>query len=183
MDAFLHGGWLWPMLAALVALDAPFPVVPSEPILMSASALAFGAGDAIAVFGMFTAASLGSVVGDLLVFVLGRTSRRVTAENRLSRWVCANVVRRPGVTLVGARFVPAGRLVSTLAAGRYGVSTQRFLCWSVVGSLVWAGYILAVGRLLGPLTHGDPLRSVLAGLAMAGITAGLFSLVERWRSA
>lgn len=181
MDELLYSGWLLPVLAALVAVDAPFPVLPSEPLLMSAAALAFGARDLLIVLGLFGAALLGSVTGDLATFALGRSSRRVTRENRLSRWVCANVVLRTGVTLVGARFLPAGRLVSTLAAGRYGVPLQRFLPWSVVSSMTWSGYILTVGLLIGPLTHGDPLRSVLAGLAMAGVTAGLFWLVERVR--
>ncbi len=181
VDVLLHSGWLLPVLAALVAVDAPFPMLPSEPMLMSAVALAFGAHDVGVVLGLFAAALLGSLAGDLFVFSLGRSSRRVAAENGLTRWVCRNIVRRPGLTLVGARFLPAGRLVSTLAAGRYGVPVGRFLPWSLVSSVMWSGYILAVGMLLGPLTHGDPLRSLLAGLAMAAVTAGAFSLAQRLR--
>jgi membrane-associated protein len=182
VNLLLHSGWLLPVLAALVAVDAPFPMLPSEPMLLSAAALAFGAQDAAVVLGLFAAALLGSLAGDLFVFGLGRTSRRVTAESGLSRWVCRNVVHRTGLTLVGARFLPAGRLVSTLAAGRYGVPVGRFLPWSLVSSLAWSGYILAAGMLLGPLTHGDPLRSLLAGLAMAAVTAGAFSLARRLRA-
>lgn len=183
VNVLLHSGWLLPVLAVLVAVDAPFPMLPSEPLLLSAAALAFAAHDTAVVLGLFGAALLGSLAGDLLVFALGRSSRRVTAESRLSRWVCRNVVHRTGMTLVGARFLPAGRLVSTLAAGRYAVPVGRFLPWSLVSSLAWSGYILAVGLLLGPLTHGDPLRSLLAGLAMAAVTAGLFSVAQRLRSA
>jgi membrane-associated protein len=36
----LQSGWLLPALALLVALDGPFPVLPSEPLLMTASAVA-----------------------------------------------------------------------------------------------------------------------------------------------
>jgi membrane-associated protein len=37
----LHSAWLLPVLA----LDGPFPVLPSEPLLMTASAVAFGGHD------------------------------------------------------------------------------------------------------------------------------------------
>jgi membrane-associated protein len=90
-------------------------------------------------------------------------------------------VGRPAVTIVGARFVPAGRLVSTTAAGRYGVSLRRFLPCSVVSSALWAGYMMGVGLLLGPLTAGDPLRGLLAGITLGGLTAGAFALVDRLR--
>lgn len=182
VDVLLHSGWLIPALAALVAVDGPFPIVPSEPLLMSASVLAFGAGDIPVVLGLFVAALLGSVVGDVAMFALGRSSRRLDRENGLSRWVCANVVNRTGMTLVGARFLPAGRLISTVAAGRYGVPVHRFLPWSLASSVAWSVYILAFGLALGPLTHGDPLRSMAAGMSTAALMAGLFHLAGRLRT-
>jgi membrane protein DedA with SNARE-associated domain len=91
-------------------------------------------------------------------------------------------MRRPAVTIVGARFVPAGRLVSTTAAGRYGLSLRRFLPCSVVSSALWAGYIMGVGLLLGPLTAGDPVRGLIAGIVLGGLTAGAFTLVDRLRA-
>jgi hypothetical protein len=93
-----------------------------------------------------------------------------------------NIALRPSVTIVGARFVPAGRLVSTTAAGRYGLSPRRFLPCSLASSALWAGYMMAVGLLLGPLTGGDPLRGLVAGIAMGALTAGAFALVERLRA-
>ncbi len=87
-----------------------------------------------------------------------------------------------GGLLVGARFLPAGRLVSTVAAGRYGVPVRRFLPWSLASSVAWSVYILAFGLALGPLTHGDPLRSMAAGMFTAALTAGLFHLGGRLRA-
>jgi membrane-associated protein len=180
----LQTGWLLPALALLVALDAPFPVLPSEPLLMTASAVAIGAQDVPMALGLLAAAFAGSVAGDHLMFALGRTSRRLgrPGANRIARWVRRNIMRRPAVTIVGARFVPAGRLVSTTAAGRYGLSLRRFLPCSVVSSALWAGYIMGVGLLLGPLTAGDPVRGLLAGIVLGGLTAGAFTLVDRLRA-
>lgn len=177
----LHSGWLLPALALLVALDGPFPVVPSEPLLMTASAVAIGAQDVPMAVGLLAAAFAGSVVGDHLMFVLGRSSRRVARPSGggIERWVGLNIVRRPAATIVGARFVPAGRLVSTTAAGRYGLTLRRFLPCSLVSSALWAAYMMGVGLLLGPLTAGDPLRALLAGITLGAVTAGAFALHGR----
>jgi membrane-associated protein len=177
----LHSGWLLPVLALLVTLDGPFPVVPSEPLLMTASAVAIGSNDVPMAFGLLAAALVGSVAGDHLLFALGRTSRRVAVpgDGGIARWVRRNVVGRPAVTIVGARFVPGGRLVSTTAAGRYGLGLRRFVPCSLVSSALWACYMMSVGLLLGPLTGGDPLRGLVAGMVMGGLSAGAFALVSR----
>lgn len=179
----LHSAWLLPALALLVALDGPFPVLPSEPLLMTASAVAIGRHDVPMALGLFAASFAGSVAGDHLLFTLGRTSRRLArpGSSGIASWVQRNIARRPAVTIVGARFVPAGRLVSTTAAGRYGLAPRRFLPCSLASSALWSGYMMAVGLLLGPLTGGDPLRGLVAGIAMGALTGGAFALVERLR--
>jgi membrane-associated protein len=179
----LHSAWLLPALALLVALDGPFPVLPSEPLLMTASAVAIGAHDAPMALGLLAAAFAGSVAGDHLLFALGRTSRRLARPGGggIAGWVRRNIARRPAVTIIGARFVPAGRLVSTTAAGRYGLSLRRFLPCSLASSALWAGYMMGVGLLLGPLTGGDPLRGLVAGVALGALTAGGFTLLDHMR--
>jgi membrane protein DedA with SNARE-associated domain len=180
----LHSGWLLPALALLVTLDGPFPVVPSEPLLMTASAVAIGSNDVRMALGLLAAALVGSVAGDHLMFAVGRTSRRVAVpgDGGIARWVRRNVVGRPAVTIVGARFVPGGRLVSTTAAGRYGLGLRRFMPCSLVSSALWACYMMSVGLLLGPLTGGDPLRGLVAGIVMGGLSAGAFALGTRLRA-
>ena len=179
----LHTGWLLPALALLVALDGPFPVLPSEPLLMTASAVAIGRHDLPMALGLLAAAFAGSVAGDHLLFALGRTSRRIARPGGggIAGWVQRNIASRPAVTIVGARFVPAGRLVSTTAAGRYGLALRRFLPCSVASSALWATYMMCVGLLLGPLTAGDPLRGLVAGVTLGALTAGVFALCERMR--
>ena len=138
-DVVLRSSWLLPLLVVMIAVDAPFPVLPSETILMSAATTAFGGGDAGMVLGLFVAALVGSVLGDAVVFWLGRCShkllsRTVDTEYEISAWVRRHMLRRPGIALVGARFVPGGRLVSTAAAGRFGLPVRRFLPWTVASS-------------------------------------------------
>jgi membrane protein DedA with SNARE-associated domain len=185
-DAVLHSSWLLPLLVVLIAVDAPFPVLPSETLLMTAAAMAFGSHDAGLVVWLFVASLVGSVLGDLVVFWLGRCSHRllgraVDVECGLSGWVRMHLLQRPGIALVGARFMPGGRLVSTAAAGRYGLPLRRFLPWTAASSAAWAVYMLLIGLALGPITGGSPLLSLLAGVAMAVLTGLGFAVGGRVR--
>lgn len=185
-DAVLRSSWLLPILVVMIAVDAPFPVLPSETILMSAATTAFGGGDVGMVFGLFVAALTGSVLGDSVVFWLGRCShkllsRTVDTEYEISAWVRRHMLRRPGIALVGARFVPGGRLVSTAAAGRFGLPVRLFLPWSIASSAAWSAYMLLIGLALGPVTGGDPVLSLVAGVAMALATAVGFAVVSKLR--
>jgi membrane-associated protein len=186
-DVCLHSLWLLPVLAVMIAADGPVPVLPSETLLMSAAAAAFGVGDVRGIVGLFVAALVGSVAGDLLVFALGRSSNRLLpaaahAECGLAHWVRAKLLHRPVVALVGARMLPAGRLISTAAAGRVGLPMQTFLRGSLASSAVWSVYMLTVGMLLGPIVGGNPVLSLAAGVVMAVLTAGGFALVTRLRA-
>jgi membrane-associated protein len=184
--AVLHSVWLLPLLVVMIAADGPFPVLPSETILMSAGALAFGGHDVGAVLALFAAAVLGSMIGDLLVFGLGRSSQRIVAltdvRTGISGWVRKHLLARPGVALVGARLVPGGRLISTAAAGRFGLPVRRFLPWTLLSSVVWSCYMLLVGLALGPVTGGEPLLCLAAGVGMAVLTGGAFALGQRIRT-
>jgi membrane-associated protein len=186
-DLCLHSLWLLPVLAVLIAADGPMPVLPSETILMSAAAGAFGVGDVREIVGLFLAAVVGSVAGDLLVFALGRSSNRFLpaaahAETGVAHWVRANMLSRPLVALVGARMLPGGRLVSTAAAGRVGLPLPMFVTGSVASSVVWSVYMLTISAMLGPIVGGNPFLSLAAGVVMAVVTAGGFAVVQRVRA-
>ena len=186
-DQCLHSLWLLPVLAVMIAADGPIPVLPSETLLMSAAAAAFGIDDVRGIVGLLAAALVGSVAGDGVAFWLGRSSNSLLpaaahAESNLTRWVRANLHRRPVVVLVGARLLPGGRLVSTAAAGRVGLPVRRFLPGSLASSAVWSVYMLLIGMLLGPMVGGNPFLSLAAGAVMAVLTAGGFALVQRIRA-
>lgn len=184
LGSVVHSAWLFPMLVVMIAVDAPFPVLPSETLLMTAAAVAFADDDLAVVVALFVVAVVGSVAGDLVTFGLGRSSHRIVAvkaDGGYTGWVRRHLLRRPGVVLVGARFVPGGRLVSTAAAGRFGLTLRRFVPWSVVSSAAWAGYMLGVGRVLEPMTGGNPLLCVVGATVLAVLTGGLFALAQAVR--
>ncbi len=178
LTPLLHSPLLLPALAVLVLLDAPFPMVPSEAALMSAYGLAVAGREWWLLAMLFLAAFTGAVLGDVLMWRLGRTTRTLP-DVALTAWIAATVRERPGAVIVGARFVPMGRLVSTMAAGRAGVPFARFLPWAALTSAVWALYMLLAGLLIAPLVGGDPVRAFIAGLVMAALLGGLVAAV-RW---
>jgi membrane-associated protein len=185
LGVLLHSPWLLPVLALMIAVDGPLPVLPSETVLMAAATLAFARHDWVAVAALFAVAVIGSLAGDLLVFWLARGSRRriglTGVENGISGWVDRHLLARPGYALVGARLLPGGRLVAGAASGRFGLALRRFLPWVLVSSAVWAGYILLFGLALGPVTGGSPTLCLVAGVAVAVLTGAAFALVQRLR--
>lgn len=188
VTAVLHSGWLLPALVLMIAVDGPVPMLPSETLLMMATASASVVRDVPMLLGLFLTAVLGSVLGDLAVHALGRGSNRLLprsayADHGVSRWVRSNLFRRPVTALAAARFLPGGRLVSCAAAGRLGLGLRPFLAGSAVSSVLWAVYMLVVGLVLGPMTGGNPLLCVLAGAVLAVVTTSLFALARRVRAA
>lgn len=182
LTSVVHSAWLLPVLSLMIAVDAPFPVLPSETVLMTAVAVAFTEHDTRMLLALFAVAVLGSAVGDLVVYGLGRSSNRLvrgSADGGLAAWMRRNLLARPGASLVGARFVPGGRLVSTAAAGRFGLPVRVFLPWSLVSSAVWAAYMVGVGKAIEPFTGGNPVLCVLAGTVLAILSGGLFALARR----
>lgn len=186
LSALVHSPWMVPALPVLIAADGPFPVLPSETLLMTTVVVAFTEHATGTLVLLFLLAWLGSAAGDLLVYGLGRGSHRLVggrAERGPAAWVRGHVLARPGAVLVGARFMPGGRMMSTAAAGRFGLPLRTFVPWSLVSSAAWATYMVGVARAIEPVTGGDPLRCVLAGLALAGVMGGLFALAGRLRRA
>lgn len=182
LEAVVHSAWLLPALVLMIAVDGPVPMLPSETLLMTAAAVAFTEGDATLLGGLFVAAVVGSVAGDLLSYGLGRSSNRIVAGSSTgsgSTWVRRHLLDRPGPVLVIARFVPGGRLVSTAGAGRFGLALRRFVPWSLASSAAWAAYMLVVGRVLEPMTGGNPVLCVVGAAVLAVLTAGVFAIGRR----
>ncbi|MFP5022180.1 VTT domain-containing protein [Pseudonocardia phyllosphaerae] len=178
----LHSAWLLPALVLMIAVDGPAPVLPTETILLSGIASATVVRDVPMLIGLYLAAVTGAVLGDLLLYGLGRGSHRLLPRkatedsNGVARWVRSNLFARPVTVLVAARFVPAGRLVGGVASGRLGLPMRSFLAGTGTSAALWGLYLLGVGLLLGPVTDGNPLLCVLAGGVMAVLASGAFAV-------
>ncbi|WP_206515662.1 DedA family protein [Georgenia faecalis] len=181
----------WVLLAVLVLamVDGFFPPVPSESVVIAAAVLAT-AGDGPPLLLLVPVAALGAFVGDTIAFAVGRRVPldRVLRGRRGSRARVraeAGLARRGTALIVGARFVPVGRVAVNLSAGALGFPARRFLATAGVAAVLWAGYSTALGVAASRLFALSPTLAVAAGVA-GGILSGLVldalvSAGQRWR--
>ena len=147
----IDGVTWWLLLLIVFAaplVDSLVPVLPGEVVVAAAATAPTDASPPLAA--VVVAAAAGSLVGECVVLV---ATRRLAGTRRGDRLAAAEERHRSGSVLdrwgvgavVVARFLPGGR--TTAAAGfalRHDPS-QGFVAAAAVGSLIWAGYLVAVG--------------------------------------
>jgi membrane protein DedA with SNARE-associated domain len=141
----------------LVALENLVPPVPSELVLTMAGYLA-GNGRLNVVL-VVIAATIGSVVGALILYWLGR----MVGEDRLRRWldriplVDADDLdkadrwfeRHAWSAVLFGRMVPVVRSLVSIPAGANHMPIGRFLAFTAIGSGVWNSLFVGAGFALG----------------------------------
>jgi membrane protein DedA with SNARE-associated domain len=127
--------------------------VEGEVILVSASILV-SLGQ-LGALGVFVAAALGGSVGDQFFFYALRSRLRPWLNRfpRLARRgdeAAASIEQHATAMILACRFLPGLRIAIPTACAYAGISAVRFTVFNLVGSLAWAGTLLAVVTRLGP---------------------------------
>ena len=147
-------------VALLVALENVFPPIPSEIVLPFAGVVSRRGGATLP--GMIVAATIGSVVGALVLYGIAAAIGpdrlaalvvrygkwfRITPEDiaRGERWFD----RRAVVAVLIGRCVPLIRSLVSIPAGFRRMPLGTFLLYTVVGSLVWNSGLIGAGYVLG----------------------------------
>jgi membrane protein DedA with SNARE-associated domain/rhodanese-related sulfurtransferase len=172
-------------------LGAP---VPSTPLLVTVGALAasgrIGTGQALGavVVACLVADSgwyfLGRARGGKVVRVLCRISMEPEACVRRTE---DGIARYGALFLVVSKFLPGLGLLPAPTAGQSKLRLASFLVFDGVGSLIWAGAYIIVGRFLGrTLEHNERffhLAAPFAGVAFVAAAVGLLigRLIRRYR--
>lgn len=176
----------------LEQIGAPIPALPT---LIVAGALV--ARERMELIPLLAAALLGSVLADVVWFLIGRWQGhrvlKTVCRISLSPDSCVRgteaLFERAGLpSLLFAKFIPGYNTVAPPLAGAMGASLGAFLVWDAFGSLLWIGS----GVVLGVLFHKTVDRVIeyletlgLWALAVLGI--GLLLVVafkwwQRWRT-
>ena len=182
---FVSGSpWTYAFLFTVAAVDAFFPIVPSETSVIAAGVLA-ASGDLVLVL-VIALAAAGAIVGDNISYWIGRTVGHRIAERFFSgarhkrlEQAERSLAERGGYLILVARFIPGGRTAVTLAAGTLEFPWRRFLAYDVVAGIIWASYAALLGYFGGRTFEESPLK----GLAVAfGIAVAVTAVVElvRW---
>lgn len=158
------GGWVLDIirtlgyvgLALLLIAENLFPPIPSEVVLPLAGFLV-GRGD-LNFAGALLAATLGSVVGAIILYYVGRWGGRGLVlryghilrvnEQQLDR-VEGWFVRHGDLVVLVCRVIPLARSVVSIPAGTGRMPLGRFVFLTTLGSAIWNAALIGAGVALG----------------------------------
>jgi len=173
--ALVGSAWAFPALFASTAADGFFPPVPGETVIIM---MAVGAetGRSVNLALVILVAALGAWCGDQVAYALGRalgTARvpflRGPRGRRAVAWAARSFERRGASVVLGARFVPVGRMAVNVTAGAVGFSRRRFMALSAVASLAWAGWSVLLGVVAAQPLGDQPLLAVGVGIVVGTV--------------
>ena len=183
----------YPGIALLMLLENVLPPLPSELIMPMAGFVA--ASGQLNLVGVIVAGTLGSVVGALPWYYLGKVLGRERLKQwagRHGRWLTigARDVDRAnawfekhcGKAVFFGRLVPAVRTLISVPAGLFGMSLRRFLTYTTLGSALWTTALACAGYSLNDnyqqVSHWlDPATNAI----VAGIVLVYLYRVATWR--
>lgn len=174
----------------LTMVDAFFPVVPGETVIIVAATLAVDGPLVIWLVGIV--AAVGAILGDNVSYVLGRlvgkpVGRAVFTGDRGKKRLARGerLLKRHGRALViAARFIPGGRTATTLSAGILHMEWRKFAGADVIGASVWAAYSAALGFFGGATFSESPWKGLLLALGVAlllAVAAEAYRRIQRAR--
>jgi membrane protein DedA with SNARE-associated domain len=150
----------------LMTLESMVAPIPSELVMPFAGFLIFtGHFDVVSVM---VASSLGSIVGSLLSYGMGRLGEPVVL--RYGRYLLLNphhlewtknfFDRHGGKTIFISRFIPVVRHLISIPAGLARMSLIPFILYTAVGATLWNGFLTYLGvrlkenwRIIQQYTH------------------------------
>ena len=165
--------WLYLVLFAVTIIDGFFPPVPSETVLVAAAAVTASTGEGNLLL-LGAVAAVGAAIGDNIAFLIGRgvgTTRfawmrrpRVASAFEFAQRA---LDRRSATLILGARYIPVGRVAVNMSAGALGFPWRRFLPLSLIAGVSWSIFSLAIGLLAGAWIKDQPLLSAGLGIVIA----------------
>ncbi|MBN9613114.1 MAG: VTT domain-containing protein [Actinobacteria bacterium] len=185
--ATVESPWILLVVLALCIVDAAFPPVPSESVVIAvATVVAREHPQALLLLGAI--AAIGAFTGDQCVYWLGRrlakrsdSRPRWLSGKRATRaidWATRAIARSGPVLIMTGRFVPVERTAVKLAAGTTGYPARRFTIAAALAAVFWAAYSVAIGAAFGHFFGGQPLLALVLGITTAfaiGLLVEFFS--------
>jgi len=179
--------WNYPLIFVVAMLDAFFPVVPSESVVITAGVVAAGGDLNIAV--VIALASTGAIVGDNVSYGIGsllgeKTVKRIFRGEKSRKgfeWAEKQLAERGTYLIVVARFIPGGRTAVTFAAGYvHTFAWRRFIVADIIAGLVWGHYAALLGYFGGKQFEEDPWKGLLLAFVLAVGIAAAIEVVRHW---
>jgi membrane-associated protein len=166
--------WSYFVIFGAAAVDAFFPLVPSETVVIIGGNLS-ASGDLNLPL-VVLAAAAGAVVGDNVSFGIGSLVGERTVKKWFSgeksqqrlEWAERMLDQRGAYIIVIARFIPGGRTAVTFSAGYIPTFPwRRFIVYDVVAGCIWASYAALLGYFGGKTFENHPFVGLLIALGVA----------------
>lgn len=153
-----YGPWIYAILFLVIFCETGLvvmPFLPGDSLLFIAGAVAAGGGmDPVLLAGLLM---LAAILGDSTNYIIGRTTGEKLFNNPKSRIFRRDYLlrthefyaRHGGKTVTLARFLPIVRTFAPFVAGVGRMYYPRFLAFSVLGSILWVGSLVALGFFFG----------------------------------
>ena len=145
----------------LIAIENIFPPIPSEVILVFGGFMTTYTSLNIPI--MILAATLGSLLGAIVLYYIGK----IFNKERLKRIVNGKIGKvlrlkasdiekadkwfdtKGNKTVFFCRFIPIVRSLISIPAGMSEMPMQKFLLYTILGSLIWNTVLIIVGSIVG----------------------------------
>ncbi len=145
----------------LIAIENIFPPIPSEVILVFGGFMTTYTSLNIPI--MILAATLGSLLGAIVLYYIGK----IFNKERLKRIVNGKIGKvlrlkasdiekadkwfdtKGNKTVFFCRFIPIVRSLISIPAGMSEMPMQKFLLYTISGSLIWNAVLIIVGSIVG----------------------------------
>ena len=185
VDAVSGSNWSYLIVFAIAAIDAFFPVVPSEATAIAAGVVAGTGGLRVEI--VILAAAAGALLGDNITFFGGhflgeRLDRRFFQGEKAKKrvdWARRTLDERGPYLIVVARFIPGGRTVTMFTAGFVdGMPWRRFIVFDLIACAIWGSYSVLLGYFGGRTFEEEPWKGLLLAF---GIAVAVTAAVEAYR--
>jgi membrane-associated protein len=179
IDMLTGSMWTYPLLFAICAGDAVFPVLPSVTAMIVCGIQA--ARGQLSLGWVIAIGAAGAFVGDNISYAGGRwvgqpvVERFFSGERARGRldWAKRFLRQRGSYVLIIARFIPGGRTATTFTAGLVRLRwTTRFAPYIFVAAVLWAVYGALLGYIGGRLFRDRPLLALLIAFGFAALVTG-----------
>lgn len=175
----------------LIMIENLFPPIPSEVILTFGGFVTTHS--SLSIIGVITSATLGSVAGAIILYMVGRIFNADRIEKFVSKWqkylrISPEDIQRANAwfrknekwTVFYCRFIPLIRSLISLPAGMARMNLTPFLLLTTLGSLIWNAVLIIIGAYVGESwTSIVKFMDVYSNIAYVGLVV-LFITFIYW---
>lgn len=159
LDMMNQFGYLGVFL--LIAIENIFPPIPSEVILLFGGFMTTYT--SLNIFGMSIASTLGSLIGAIVLYLVGKFFNKERLKAIVSSKV-GKILRlknedidkadnwfetKGNKTVFFCRFIPIVRSLISIPAGMSEMAMGKFLVYTITGSLIWNVVLIVMGSIVG----------------------------------